>query len=101
MTQLYSNYSNFEIFSNTFQKSYFLVFLPLSLRAAAIDHAKQGGLRIDIKHKYYVPLLANLLVIYIIRMKTRPRRAPYIVFFHFTHSKNGPDKLQLKLFLEP
>jgi len=41
----------------------------LSLRAAAIDHAKQGGLRIDIKHKYYVPLLANLLVIYIIRMK--------------------------------
>ena len=73
----------------------------VSLRAAAIDHAKQGGLRIDIKHKYYVPLLANLLVIYIIRIKTRPRRAPYIVFFHFTHSKNGPDKLQLKLFLEP
>jgi hypothetical protein len=29
----------------------------VSLRAAAIDHAKQGGLRIDIKHKYYVPLL--------------------------------------------
>jgi len=51
----------------------------LSLRAAAIDHAKQGGLRIDIKHKYYVPFLANLLVIYIIRMKTRPRRAPYSI----------------------
>jgi len=30
-----------------------------------------SGLRIEIKHKYYIPLHTNLLVIYIIRMKSR------------------------------
>jgi hypothetical protein len=28
--------------------------------------------RIDIKHKYYIPLYTNLLIIYIILMESRP-----------------------------
>jgi len=34
-------------------------------------YASRGGLRPDIKHNYYIPLHANLLVIYIIRMESR------------------------------
>jgi hypothetical protein len=47
------------------------VLMPYPFVCWDIVHASRGGSRPDIKHKYYVPLHINLLVIYIIRMKMR------------------------------
>jgi hypothetical protein len=50
----------------------------LSLHAAATAQAsREGGSRTDIKYKYYIALHTNLLVIYIIRIESRPRLALY------------------------
>jgi hypothetical protein len=40
-------------------------------RLARHAYASKRGLRMDIRHQYYVPLHKNLLIIYIIRMKSR------------------------------